>query len=203
MEKDSLKKGILLNLGVLVICVVALIGTSYAWFTSSSSAKGNKVETGILNIVLKDEGGKPLENQTIKWESADGMDQVYWEPGATYKLTPFRIVNEGNLALKYKIKISGLTGDAKLLKVINFTYEDGSLDDLINKEMHLAPGESSSLITITGHMSEAAGNEYQGMTTGDVIITVEAAQDTLESDSYDNAYDERAEYPKDQTTGEV
>ena len=69
--------------------------------------------------------------------------------------------------------------------------------------MHLAPGESSSLITITGHMREDAGNEYQSMTTGDVIITVEAAQDTLEFDSYDNAYDERAEYPKDQTTGEV
>lgn len=203
MEKDSLKKGILLNLGVLVICVVALIGTSYAWFTSSSSAKGNKVETGRLNIVLKDEDGNPLEDQTIKWESADGTDQVYWEPGATYKLKPFRVVNGGNLALKYKIKISGLTGDAKLLEVINFTYEDGSLDDLVSNEMHLAPGESSSLITITGRMSEDAGNEYQSMTTGDVIITVEAAQDTLESDSYDNTYDERAEYPKDQTTGEV
>lgn len=186
MKKDSLKKGIILNFVVLVICVVALIGTSYAWFTSNSSVNGNKVQSGTLNIALKNEEGSSLVGQTIAWETSDDREQVFWEPGVTYSLKSFRIVNDGNLAMKYKIKISGLTGDAKLLEVINFTYEGGSLENLTNNEGHLAPGESSALITITGKMDANAGNEYQGLNTGDVIITVEATQDTFEAEYSNN-----------------
>ena len=112
---------------------------------------------------------------------------------------PFKIVNRGNLALKYKLVVTGLTGDADLLKAITFTYttEDGAFD--ITKEGHLtAAGTDNAetgLIALTGKMDPAAGNEYMTKELKDITITVCATQDTVESDSFNNTYDENATYP--------
>lgn len=46
--------------------------------------------------------------------------EKHWEPGCTYKLPILKIVNKGNLALKYKIAISGIKGDAKLNDAIEW-----------------------------------------------------------------------------------
>ncbi len=44
-------------------------------------------------------------------------------------------------------------------------------------------------------MQTTAGNDYQGLTLDGITITVIATQDTVESDSYNNMYDENAAYP--------
>ena len=44
-------------------------------------------------------------------------------------------------------------------------------------------------------MKTTAGNDYQGLTLDGITITVIATQDTVESDSYNNMYDENAAYP--------
>ena len=43
-------------------------------------------------------------------------------------------------------------------------------------------------------MRPEAGNEYQGLAVEGIAITVYAAQDTVESDSFDNQYDKDASY---------
>ena len=115
-----------------------------------------------------------------------------------------RVVNKGNLALKYKIQISGLDGNAELLNAIDFTLKNGEeMVDLTTYEGHIAGMQESgsptvdkelSSLTISGHMRESAGNEYQGLTLNGIYITVAATQDTVESDSFNNAYDENAKY---------
>lgn len=75
--------------------------------------------------------------------------------------------------------------------------------DLTTYEGHIAGMQESgsptvdkelSSLTISGHMRESAGNEYQGLTLNGIYITVAATQDTVESDSFNNAYDENAKY---------
>ena len=44
-------------------------------------------------------------------------------------------------------------------------------------------------------MDPAAGNEYMNKELKDITITVYATQDTVESDSFNNQYDENATYP--------
>ena len=109
---------------------------------------------------------------------------------------PFQIVNKGNLALKYKIVVTGLEGDTGLLKVIKFTYKTGEETFDMNTEGHLtANGGASKVITVSAHMDEAAGNEYMNKTLEGVKFTVYATQDTVESDSFNNTYDANATYP--------
>ena len=161
----------------------------------------DKIQAGALDVQLLDEQGNTIEGQTLSWKKAAGHENeaVLWEPGCTYNLQSFKIKNNGNLALKYKIVISGIVGDAKLLEAIDFTVTgvDGvtTANALNGFEGKLAASSMTDAITISGHMKESAGNEYQGKSIDGIGITVVATQDTVEHDSNGNTYDERAEYP--------
>ena len=196
-ESTKTKKALRGSLFALFLCIVLLIGTTFAWFTDTASTGVNKIQSGRLDVSLE-----KLDTTHNKWVSAENdiltfktvdnrsADQILWEPGCTYELPQLRVVNNGNLALKYKIKINGIQGDEKLNEVIDWTISDTALD----ADHKLAAGATSDPLTIKGHMQEAAGNEYQNMSIEGISITVVATQDAVESDSFNNTYDQNAEY---------
>ena len=201
-NKRATKRALLTSVMALVMCVVMLVGTTFAWFTDTASTGVNKITSGNLHVEIQDKEGTEID--TLKWVDKDGndianQDDILWEPGCTYLLTPFKIVNTGNLALKYKIAITGLDGDADLLKVIKFTYktEDGNVFDMA-AEGHLTAkgtdGAATKLITVTAEMDKLAGNEYMDKTLEGVKFTVYATQDTVENDSFGKTYDANATY---------
>ena len=156
----------------------------------------DKIQAGALDVKLLDEQGRSLEGQTLSWKKAAGHENeaVLWEPGCTYELQPIVIKNAGNLALKYKIVISGIQGDAALNNAIEWTITNTSTVTALDADHALAAGAFDTL-TIKGHMREDAGNEYQGLSIDGIGITVVATQYTYESDSNNNQYDVYAEYP--------
>lgn len=200
-ESTKTKKALRGSLFALFLCIVLLIGTTFAWFTDTASTGVNKIQSGRLDVSLEMANGindnnetvwVSAENQMLTFKTKDGRsaDQILWEPGCTYELPQLRVVNNGNLALKYKIKINGIQGDEKLNEVIDWTISDTALD----ADHKLAAGATSDPLTIKGHMQEAAGNEYQNMSIEGISITVVATQDAVESDSFNNTYDQNAEY---------
>ena len=196
MKKSTTKMSLVASIAALVLCCAMLIGTTFAWFTDTASTAVNSIQAGKLDIALEMKVNDKWENaegQMLSWVKAEGGENeaVLWEPGCTYRLPELRIVNKGNLALKYKIRISGIVGDAELLEVISFTY-GGGID--IDAEVSLAPNQATDGFIIEGHMSESAGNEYQGLSIEGIAITVVATQDTVEHDSNGNQYDAGAEY---------
>ena len=194
MKKNPTKRALLTSVFSLALCLAMLVGTTFAWFTDSASTAVNKIEAGKLDIqLLAEDGVTSLEGKTLQWQKAKDAEneKVLWEPGCTYDLQPIVIKNNGTLALKYKIVITGINGDAELNEAIEWTINGVSLDT----EKSLPVGTSDTLI-ISGHMKNDAGNTYQGMTIDGIGITVYAAQDTVESDSTGNQYDAKAEYDK-------
>jgi len=193
-NRKSTKRALLGSVMAMVLCLAMLVGATFAWFTDTASTNVNKIQAGNLDVVLE------MQNADGKWVSAEGKtldfvkaaagEQVLWEPGCTYELPALRIRNNGNLALKYKVAITGINGSAKLNKVIDWTIGDVAM----GTEQHLAAGESSAF-TIKGHMWESAGNEYMNESIDGIAITVVATQDTVESDSFNNTYDASATYP--------
>ena len=190
MKKSTTKISLVASIAALVLCCAMLIGTTFAWFTDSASTAVNKIQAGTLDVQLLDESGNSLEGQTLAWQKAAGheSEEVLWEPGCTYKLQPIVIKNNGNLALKYKIVITGIQGDAELNEAIEWTITNTSATTALDADHPLAAGASDTL-TISGHMKESAGNEYQGLSIEGIAITVVATQDTVEHDSYNNQYD--------------
>ena len=200
-NSKSTKRALLTSVLALLMCVTMLVGATFAWFTDTASTGVNKIQAGNLDVEIQDSTGHKID--TLNWVNKEGeaianQESILWEPGCTYLLTPFKIVNTGNLALKYKIVITGLDGDSPLLDVIKFTYKVGGVESLLNEEGHLTAkgtaGASTDMITVSAHMDEAAGNDYMGKTLEGVKFTVYATQDTVENDSFDNTYDANATY---------
>ena len=209
-NKRATKRALLTSVMALVMCVVMLVGTTFAWFTDTASTGVNKIQAGNLDIELEMKnasgGWDKAEGKTLQFKKAAGheSEEVLWEPGCRYELPELRIVNKGNLALKYKVIINGIEGDAKLNEAIDWTItygnENDKLTDDINKfEYKMLPkaaGDAdypSQTFTIKGTMKEEAGNEYQGLSIDGIGITVVATQYTYEYDSMDNLYDQNAD----------
>ncbi len=188
------KNALIVSVVVLILCVSVLISSTFAWFTDSASTSVNTILSGTLDIDLVDASGESLEGKTLDFIKASGApagEAILWEPGCTYDLSDVYVKNNGNLALKYKIEVTGVVGDAKLNEAIDWTVNNADA----SAEYHLTAGEMSEAITIRGHMKETAGNEYQGLSINGIAITVLATQDTVEYDSISNQYDAQAEYP--------
>ena len=189
-NRVSTKRALVLSLLSMLLCVSMLIGSTYAWFTDTATTAVNKIQAGTLDVALEmstDNGAtwKNAEGKTLNFMTADNRAKILWEPGCTYALPLLRVVNKGNLSLKYEIVITGIDGDAELNKAIEWTIP-------AEKTGNLAAGATSDAIAISGHMKETAGNEYQGKSIDGIAITVYATQYTGESDSNGNTYDENA-----------
>ena len=215
-NKKATKRALLTSVMALVMCVVMLVGTTFAWFTDTASTGVNKIQAGNLDVALEYAIEWDTEGKVTKWENAEGKtlqfktadgrtDNILWEPGCRYQLPELRVVNKGNLALKYMIKVTGIDGSAKLNKVIDWTITDSATgDDIVAVATDTSPAEYKLLnandahtLTIMGEMDKNAGNEYQGLSIDGVSVTVYATQMTAEFDSFDNLYDRDAQYPTD------
>ena len=201
----STKRALILSLLSMLLCVSMLIGSTYAWFTDTATTAVNKIQAGTLDVALE------MKDNNGNWVSAEGKTlqflvegkipaegtEILWEPGCTYSLPELRVVNNGNLALKYKLVITGINGSAKLNEVIDWTVTLDGADYTVGEEHRLAAKTEAAVdadvLTVKGHMQETAGNDYQDEKIEGVGITVYATQDAVESDSNGNQYDKDAD----------
>lgn len=204
-NQKATKRALLTSVMALVMCVVMLVGTTFAWFTDTASTAVNKIVAGNLDVDIVGENGVSLDGQSLSFVKAgaetDAEADILWEPGATFFTQGFKIVNKGNLALKYKVVVSGTTGDAKLLEAIKLDVVEAKTKEatpvsfanegnLLNQN-DSAPA-NNGVYYLRGHMKEKAGNEYKNLTLDGISITVYATQCTHEFDSFNNTYDENA-----------
>ena len=150
-NKKATKRALLTSVMALVMCVVMLVGTTFAWFTDTASTGVNKIQAGNLDIELA------YKNSTTSGEfkKADKSTPVFdnnalWEPGHV-EYVVLKIRNAGSLALKYKlgINIAGETGSTnvygdsfKLSDSIKFAVIDGDKSTLGRDDLVAAATDS-------------------------------------------------------------
>ena len=213
-NRRQTKRALLTSIMALVMCVVMLVGTTFAWFTDTASTNVNKIQAGNLDVMLE------MQNANGTWDDAEGKilefkkdanapagEKVLWEPGCTYELPALRISNNGNLKLKYKIEITGIeqgrravAGAPDLNDVIEWTIINNGEPIAVNGNEYALDAKvgatvDSDTLTIKGYMKKEAGNDYQGLSIDGVAVTVYATQMTGEWDSSRMDYDVDAKYP--------
>ena len=100
----STKRALILSLLSMLLCVSMLIGSTYAWFTDTATTGVNKIQAGNLDVKLM----YSTDMQTWKEATEDTKlfdDNALWEPGYT-QVVYLKVVNAGNLALKYETGFS-------------------------------------------------------------------------------------------------
>lgn len=208
-NRTSVKRSLLVSAIALTLTAALLIGSTFAWFTSTATTSVSDVTAGTLKVEIVNSDGSELENNTVKFVDKDGSSNILWEPGVTFTTKEFKIKNAGNLALKYKFQLGMNVTDANkaLYNAITFyiAYKDANGTeqrvDVSQYEGHLAGNANSDAFYLIGEMNPAA-TEGQGQTLSDLAIAVVATQDTVENDSNGNTYDKDAEYPISVTTGD-
>ena len=222
--KKATKRALLTSILAICLCLVMLIGSTFAWFTDTASTNVNQIQSGTLKVDIVAEDGETSltgtdgklywTQQRVKSEG-EGTELVpvtetgkpLWEPGVRFLTQGFKIKNNGNLALKWKVDVNkGATSEnekkADLLDVIEFfvvTKKNGVKDKVEALSAFEGTLETQNAVSeetyyIEGHMQETAGNDYQGLTLNDITITVYATQLNYEYDSTTKDYDKDAKY---------
>lgn len=226
MTKQKLtKRALIISALSLLVCVSMLIGSTFAWFTDDVTSADNKIQAGTLKLDLE------LLDKEAGWVSIkESKDPIFdydkWEPGYT-DVKILKVENEGSLALKWMAKFISTYQLSELADVIDvyvcpseteLNYPDnrnlngyklvGTVRDFVNSIEtttygNLDAGEVAFL-GIALKMQESAGNKYQGLDLGGAFdIQIVATQYTNESDSFNNQYDNDAEYDDDAPLAKV
>ena len=202
----SKKSALLLSFTSLLICFAMLVGSTFAWFTDTETTGVNKIMAGNLKVDIVD-GTTEQHLENLSFQNKENSDDILWEPGVTFLTQGFKIKNDGNLALKWKMTVNkgvkGETDQFDLKDVIDFSIVtmDTSADTPVEKEVDLAafegelPSGMSEVYYLKAHMQESAGNDYQNLTLDGITVTVYATQLNSENDSYGPDYDKDAVYP--------
>ena len=103
-SSKSTKRALISSALAILMCVAMLIGTTFAWFTDTASTGVNKIQAGNLDVKLM------YSTDMVEWKEATDQtklfdDKVLWEPGYT-QVVYLKVVNAGNLALKYEAGFS-------------------------------------------------------------------------------------------------
>ncbi len=207
------RRALLSSVVALVLCLTMLMGTTFAWFTDTATVKVNTIQSGTLDIdLVAADGETSLEGKTIGFKTYDNraQNEILWEPGCTYELDEVKLINKGNLHAKFLVTISAVNGEtdggidlAEVIDVYEGETKLGTLREILNngkalKEGNIAPNETEVLSfgTISLHMQETAGNDYQDKSIESIAVTVYATQYTAEFDSTTDQYDAGATFPE-------
>ena len=226
-NKRATKRALLTSVMALVMCVVMLVGTTFAWFTDTASTGVNKIQAGNLDVKLM------YSTDMAEWKEATDQtklfdDNALWEPGYT-QVVYLKVVNAGNLALKYEVSTNSYDMERgknaagelfyieKFLRIGTATTENafnGRSDAIaaiaegekaMGKEIQISdgwtvlnPNAESSPFAVVVYMPTTVGNEANNVQSWrrpslkGFGLVVNATQATMESDRFDNTYDEKA-----------
>ena len=221
-NQKATKRALLTSVMALVMCVVMLVGTTFAWFTDTASTAVNKIQAGNLDVKLsyltKENGWQEVTDTTKLFD-----DSALWEPGHT-EVAYLKVENVGNLALKYQMSVnvanevtstSVIGNTLKLSDYIKMGVVEGRSEAFANREAargavqdagniatytkdgNIAAGGDAQYVAMVVYMPETVGNEANyavGKTVPSIELGVKlfATQDTVENDSFGNQYDKDA-----------
>ena len=189
-NKRATKRALLTSVMALVMCVVMLVGTTFAWFTDTASTGVNKIQAGNLDVELEYKNSDTAVFTKADKDTKVFKDGALWEPGHV-EYVVLKVSNAGSLALKYKlgINIASETGSTnvlgnefKLSDYIKFGVADEDLsgktrDEMVaavtdsklinegySKENNLNKTNDADIVTLVVWMPKSVGNEANYMT---------------------------------------
>ena len=177
-NKKATKRALLTSVMALVMCVVMLVGTTFAWFTDTASTGVNKIQAGNLDIELEYKnsgmtGFKKANKDTLVFDK-----DALWEPGHV-EYVVLKVSNAGNLALKYKLGINianevgstNVDGNAfNLSDYIRFAVLDDDKSSLGRDDLVAAAENAGSKLINEGYSKENNLNKTNDADTVTLVV---------------------------------
>lgn len=144
MKNHSKKRALFSSIISLILCVTMLLGTTFAWFTSSVTNTGNRIRTGELGVALYKYNAEAGEYKDISDGTGDiftdsGENGTLWEPGRT-QIVFLEVRNAKSLALNYNLILdvkADTSNGAKLEDVLSYAILPGVTGDTFDKNQFM------------------------------------------------------------------
>ena len=215
------RRALLLSLLAVVMCIVMLVGTTFAWFTDTASTAVNKIQSGNLDVQLE------YSKDFTEWKKVSDTTKVFedstlWEPGRT-EVVYLRVTNTGTLGIynlynstgknvlgnKYSlsdyVKLGVAEADAAYAdrataisavqdsaKTLNSIGDTGVVGADLATNTTKVYAMVLYMPTEVGNEANPKNNDPYWAAKVSFGISVSATQAMSESDSFDNTYDEDA-----------
>lgn len=216
------KKALLASALSIVLCISMLLGTTFAWFTDSVTSGKNTITSGNLDIELEYYDGsdwQPVTDNTSLFDNEALWEPGYTEVAYLRLSNKGTLALKYNLAINIYNEVTGTNVAGNSFKLSDYIkmgvdeawngtpYADRSaaiaaIGDAgkiaaYTKVGNMAKDATASTFAVVVYMPDTVGNEanYKPGTTAPSIemgIELVATQDTVESDSFDNKYDDAA-----------
>lgn len=127
-KKRSTKRALFSSIIAMILCCTMLLGTTFAWFTSTVSNTGNRIQAGTLKVDLLMDKAEDGNYESIAdttgdiFSIAEGGNGILWEPGKT-EIVYLKVENKGSLALKYNVAL--IINDDNLAGGLEYAIIDG------------------------------------------------------------------------------
>lgn len=189
MNSNHTRKSLTASIISIFLCLILLIGTTFAWFTDSVTSGNNRIAAGNLDVELEYLSGDQWLPVTADTNLFSSADDTLWEPGHT-EYTQLRIRNAGTLALTYSFTVNvygdtnggaekeytNVNGDKfKLSDYIVFTKKDGQQNVTAREDLWL---DSAAEKEAMGDTSGLAGNDDLLEPNASEVFTVAAYMPT-------------------------
>lgn len=187
---DRKRTTITISLITILLCLVSMVGVSYALFTAGDDGKiGINAAAAECDIDIVDENGVSLIGETLDFDPCDGRDIIYFEPGATFYTEGFKISNNGNIPVNYRLSISpdpnmDMTAfNAAFDFWITTDPEDPSAPvGLKDFDGTIQPGKTSDTYYLVVRMKPNVDNGFQNKIYSGIGVTVTAVQGNVDID---------------------
>ena len=213
-NKKATKRALLTSILAICLCLVMLIGSTFAWFTDTASTGVNKIQSGTLKVGLQYKNSTQTNYTDVTEQTNVFKTDTLWEPGHV-EYAVLKISNEGNLALRYNlgVYVAQETGsknmegkDFLLSSYLQYAVVSGDKsnldrDELVaaaagtgavlnttySKEDTIVSGAAAQEVTLIVWMPSTVGNEanYQGETAPVVNLGI-AVNATQAPHEYDS-----------------
>ena len=177
---------------IILICLVCLTGATLALFTSdiNDGTIGIITTAADLNVDIVDTEGETLQGKALTFVTTAGAadsSKVLFEPGAVFYTQGFKVKNEGNVPVNFKLSVSkddridqNEFDSAFDVWIVKEGDDMSTAQKLTEFKGRIEVGKDSETYYLFIKMKETVGNEFQGKTYTGIGVTVYAVQGNVD-----------------------
>ena len=177
---------------IILICLVCLTGATLALFTSdiNDGTIGIITTAADLNVDIVDTAGETLQGKALTFVTTAGAadsSKVLFEPGAVFYTQGFKVKNEGNVPVNFKLSVSkddridqNEFDKAFDVWIVKEGDDMSTAQKLTEFKGRIEVGKDSETYYLFIKMKETVGNEFQGKTYTGIGVTVYAVQGNVD-----------------------
>ena len=177
---------------IILICLVCLTGATLALFTSdiNDGTIGIITTAADLNVDIVDTAGETLQGKALTFVTTAGAadsSNVLFEPGAVFYTQGFKVKNEGNVPVNFKLSVSkddridqNEFDKAFDVWIVKEGDDMSTAQKLTEFKGRIEVGKDSETYYLFIKMKETVGNEFQGKTYTGIGVTVYAVQGNVD-----------------------